>query len=185
MRILGKVSITVQCIHGGVSSGTFHIKGNVVLDLAKNFDTECIAGSKMRCLLMRGQHFTSSPSTGSTSSPPSTSPTASPARSPTSSQGRPLPPPHAKPSPTLPGRPLPTPPGRPSPSPPSSPCRTLPRSPPGLPSTPQHQVQPHHHQPSHNSPHIEVSLCGQSSPLSPLAANIHVLQSVFNETLSV
>ena len=63
MRILGKVSITVQCIHGGVSSGTFHIKGNVVLDLAKNFDTECIAGSKMRCLLMRGQHFISSPST--------------------------------------------------------------------------------------------------------------------------
>ena len=62
MRILGKVSITVQCIHDGVSSGTFHIKGNVVLDLAKNFDTECVAGSKMKSLLMRG---TSSPSTPS------------------------------------------------------------------------------------------------------------------------
>ena len=54
MRILGRVSITVQCIHGGVSSGTFHIKGNVVLDLAKKFDTECIAGTKMKSLLMRG-----------------------------------------------------------------------------------------------------------------------------------
>ena len=28
MRILGKVSLTVQCIHDGVSSGTFHLKGN-------------------------------------------------------------------------------------------------------------------------------------------------------------
>ena len=26
MRILGKVSLTVQCIHDGVSSGTFHLR---------------------------------------------------------------------------------------------------------------------------------------------------------------
>ena len=44
MRILGKIAVTVQCIHDGVSSGCFHIKANVVLDLAKNLDTECVAG---------------------------------------------------------------------------------------------------------------------------------------------
>ena len=51
MRILGKISITVQCINDGVSSGTFHIKGNVVLDLAKHLDTECVAGAKMAAQL--------------------------------------------------------------------------------------------------------------------------------------
>ena len=40
MRILGRVSITAQCIHDGVSSGAFQIKANVILDLAKNLDTE-------------------------------------------------------------------------------------------------------------------------------------------------
>ena len=54
MRILGKISLTVQCIHDGVSSGTFHIKANVVLDLAKNLDTECVAGTKMAAQL-RGE----------------------------------------------------------------------------------------------------------------------------------
>ena len=53
MRILGKVSLTVQCIHDGVSSGTFHLKGNVVLNLAKNLGTECIAGVKAKSLLAR------------------------------------------------------------------------------------------------------------------------------------
>ena len=51
MRILGKIATTVQCIHEGVSSGTFHIKANVVLDLAKNLDTECVAGVKMTAQL--------------------------------------------------------------------------------------------------------------------------------------
>ena len=54
MRILGKVSISVQCIQDGVSSGAFHIKGNVVLDLNKNLDTECVAGSKMETQLLGG-----------------------------------------------------------------------------------------------------------------------------------
>ena len=44
LRILGKVSLTVQCINDGVSFGTFHIKGNVILHLAKSLDTECVAG---------------------------------------------------------------------------------------------------------------------------------------------
>ena len=40
MRILGKISLTAQCIHDGISSGAFHIKANVILDLAKNLDTD-------------------------------------------------------------------------------------------------------------------------------------------------
>ena len=51
MRILGKVSLTVQCIHDGISSGAFQIKANVILDLAKNLDTECVAGTKMAAQL--------------------------------------------------------------------------------------------------------------------------------------
>ena len=51
LRILGKVSLTVQCINDGVSFGTFHIKGNVILHLAKSLDTECVAGAKTRSLL--------------------------------------------------------------------------------------------------------------------------------------
>ena len=55
MRILGKVQITAQCIHDGVSSGAFQIKANVVLDLAKNLDTECVAGTKMAAQLQAGK----------------------------------------------------------------------------------------------------------------------------------
>ena len=51
MRILGKVSLTTQCIHDGIPSGAFQIKANVILDLAKNLDTECVAGSKMAAQL--------------------------------------------------------------------------------------------------------------------------------------
>ena len=51
MRILGRVSLTVQCIHDGISSGAFQIKANVILDLAKNLDTECVAGTKMAAQL--------------------------------------------------------------------------------------------------------------------------------------
>ena len=55
MRILGKVSITAQCIHDGISSGAFHIKANVVQDLAKNLDSECVAGAKMEAQLKAPQ----------------------------------------------------------------------------------------------------------------------------------
>ena len=47
MRILGKVSITVQTIHEGLASGNFHLKASVVLDLFKNFEIESIAGVKL------------------------------------------------------------------------------------------------------------------------------------------
>ena len=67
MRILGKVSLTVQTIQDGLSSGTFHIKAKVVTDLTKNFDTDCVAGSKTRNPLKPNR----SPSLARTSAPPS------------------------------------------------------------------------------------------------------------------
>ena len=72
MRILGKVSLSVQCIQDGVSSGAFHIKGNVVLDLNKNLDTECVAGSKMEAQLMGGgPNVPASPASAAPSPAPS------------------------------------------------------------------------------------------------------------------
>ena len=76
MRILGKVSITAQCIHDGISSGAFHIKANVVQDLAKNLDSECVAGAKMEAQL-KGNKSPSGTPTPTARSPPPT-PAASP-----------------------------------------------------------------------------------------------------------
>ena len=56
MRILGKISLTVQCVHEGISSGTYHIKANVVKDLDKNLDTECVAGTGQAQLIARLDH---------------------------------------------------------------------------------------------------------------------------------
>ena len=89
MRILGKISMTVQCIHDGVSSGTFHIKGNVVLDLAKNLDTECVAGTKMAAQLSGDITAPSTPARAAPSPAPSVpaagSPRTPPPRAPRSS----------------------------------------------------------------------------------------------------
>ena len=89
MRILGKVSLTVQCIHDGVSSRTFHVKGNVVLDLAKNFDCDAISGSKMRSLLLNGRSSPSSLSSPSRSTSPSSTSTPPARPSAQSSTARP------------------------------------------------------------------------------------------------
>ena len=48
MRILGRVSTTVQCIQNGRTGSNFHIKGFVVTDLYKLMDTHCVAGNKMK-----------------------------------------------------------------------------------------------------------------------------------------
>ena len=48
MRILGRVSTTVQCIQNGRTGSNFHIKGFVVSDLYKLLDSHCVAGNKMR-----------------------------------------------------------------------------------------------------------------------------------------
>ena len=128
MRILGKVSITVQCIHDGVSSGTFHIKGNVVLDLSKHFDTDVIAGTKMRSLLIRDRR---SPSPTSPSSRRSPSPSTPSQTSPTASQARPSAPSSSKARPSAP------------PTPARTPAQTPPRSrPPGTPLFKDADVQP-------------------------------------------
>ena len=47
LRILGRVSITVQTIHDGLASGSFHLRANVILDLNKTVDCECVAGVKL------------------------------------------------------------------------------------------------------------------------------------------
>ena len=96
MRILGKVSLTVQTIQDGLPCGTFHIKANVVTDISKNFDTDCVAGSKTRSQL-ETRPVSSAPAPTSTGRPSPTSSTGRP--SPTSSTGRPSPPPQGRPSP--------------------------------------------------------------------------------------
>ena len=47
LRILGRISTSVQCISDGVQSGNLHFKANVVQDLYQCFDTHSIAGTKM------------------------------------------------------------------------------------------------------------------------------------------
>ena len=78
MRILGKVSLTVQTIQDGLSSGNFHIKANVVTDLTKNFDTDCVAGSKTRNQLNQSRCPQVTPPPARTSAPPSPARTSAP-----------------------------------------------------------------------------------------------------------
>ena len=47
MRILGKISTTVQCIQDGRVSGNYHIKARVVQDLYINMETHGVAGKKL------------------------------------------------------------------------------------------------------------------------------------------
>ena len=47
MRIVGKVSITVQCIRNGATADNVHIRAFVILNLLDNLDADSIAGSKM------------------------------------------------------------------------------------------------------------------------------------------
>ena len=67
LRILGKVAITVQTIHNGLASGNFHMKANVVLDLAKNLEIECVAGVKLTKQLQDNCTYSGALSTGSSS----------------------------------------------------------------------------------------------------------------------
>ena len=47
LRILGKVSSSVQCIQDGAPAGNMHFKATVVQDLYATFDTHSIAGKKL------------------------------------------------------------------------------------------------------------------------------------------
>ena len=154
MRILGKIAVTVQCIHDGVSSGCFHIKANVVLDLAKNLDTECVAGNKMAAQL-RGEK--SPPSPAATSRTPST-----PARAAHS------------PAPSVPAA------GSPRTPPPRAP-RSSPRSPPGFPARPQYAASSGDStkQPRPSIPVFSVTSDG--CELSPRTANVRALTTAFKD----
>jgi hypothetical protein len=52
LRILGKISTTVQCISDGSISGNLHFKATVIQDLYQTFDTHSIAGNKLSRLLL-------------------------------------------------------------------------------------------------------------------------------------
>ena len=47
LRILGKVSTSMQCIVDGMPAGNMHFKAHVIQDLYKLFDTHSIAGFKL------------------------------------------------------------------------------------------------------------------------------------------
>ena len=47
LRILGKISTSVQCIVDGMPAGNMHYKAHVIQDLYKLFDTHSIAGNKL------------------------------------------------------------------------------------------------------------------------------------------
>ena len=152
LRILGKVSITVQCIHDGVSSGAFHIKANVILDLAKNLDTECVAGAKMAAQL-------------SGDSPPSA--LSTPRATPPPGQGA------RSPAPAVPAPAPRTPPPRSAgPS-----TRSPPRSPPGFPTPRYPSTSPGTPEVA-TVPVLRLEADGRQ--MSPRAANIRALGTAFN-----
>ena len=51
LRILGKISTSVQCIAEGRTSGNVHFKALVIENLCDHFDVHSIAGIKMNQLL--------------------------------------------------------------------------------------------------------------------------------------
>ena len=164
MRTLGKISTAVQCVIDGVSQGTFHVKANVILDLAKNLDTECVAGVKMATQLesKEGNCTYSGAFT-----PPRTSHTTSPSSTPASNHSDCSTPTKILLQKIEDGAKSPV--ESPSDLRRSEAARALvaarakqsPRSPPGFPTTPQYRPQP-------------------AAALSPLTANIRQLDEMFN-----
>ena len=136
LRILGRVSISVQTIHDGLASGSFHLKANVILDLNKSVDCECVAGVKLSSRLIQASSSKcsgdNSPSTSTTtSSRSSPSPTSSKQSSTPKSPSKATPSAFARTSATSPlARPSANPSGRTSPT--SS-------FPPGFPPQPQYR----------------------------------------------
>jgi len=73
LRILGKISTSVQCIMGGTVSGNMHIKASVVENLNDHFDVHSIAGNKLSKLLVSPPNCVASDM--ATNSPEPTTPT--------------------------------------------------------------------------------------------------------------
>ena len=57
LRILGKVSTSVQCITNGLPLGNMHFKAHVVEDLKETFNTHSIAGDKLNKKLIGPSQF--------------------------------------------------------------------------------------------------------------------------------
>ena len=145
LRILGKVSQTVQCVKDGKLQGNIHIKANVVEDLKVTFDTHSIAGEKMTKILMSENNKQDKKPSGPTSPSPSVNGSCysgfggSLAGTPSSRSSSPA----SSRSPSASSPPRSTPSGRPS-------------SPPGFPPVPQY----HNHRPP-----PDVTRCEPSAPL--------------------
>ena len=103
LRILGKVSFTMQCVHDGNVFGTLHFTGSVIENLHQHFDVHCVAGRKLSLMLNGDDGSSSSSSCGSLQSSPtrrrSPSPTIpSPRGRPPPSKHKTAPPPHESPT---------------------------------------------------------------------------------------
>ena len=170
-RILGKVCVTVQTIHGGLASGNFNLKASVVLDLHKTLDIESVAGVKMTKQLTRNDSLntssSSAPCLGAEDiSSCSTSQASSPPRSPPPAPAARPPAPRTAPR---------SPPTRPrSRSPPPRPS-----SPPGFPVQPQYRntVTKPQQLPS-RPPEIQVSMTTIANPTAR-SCNLHSLEETF------
>ena len=92
LRILGRISQSVQTITDGVISGTIHIRANMVEDLRKTFDCHSIAGKKMLEMLSKENAATvSQPASPSSSTTGSAEQSLAPAKSPVSPPASPSP----------------------------------------------------------------------------------------------
>ena len=59
MRVFGTVTTTVQCVQDGEMCGTTTVRADVIQNLAKNLNVECIASQRLSSQL-RGKSCTSS-----------------------------------------------------------------------------------------------------------------------------
>ena len=69
LRILGKVSSSVQCILDGRPAGNLHFKATVVQDFFSTFDTHSIAGQKLSDKLIGPPYVLSSAEDNSETEP--------------------------------------------------------------------------------------------------------------------
>ena len=82
MRILGKISQTVQTISNGIVSGTIQLRASVVENLSEIFDSHSIAGKKITEMLQKKKNPASSPPRGESPVKTSPSPPSEPPSSP-------------------------------------------------------------------------------------------------------
>ena len=178
LRLLGKVSCTVQCVVNGSFLGNFNFKANVIEDLKLHFDSHCIAGAQMSMLLSPTQNVDCRQDTSAESDDDNdTNLTFSPGCSTSSS-----------PSASPPSTPRRTTPARPT-APSSTRARTsasssaarppaCPSSPPGFHPTPQFQST----LVRRKCPEINVTIGNvYSQPFRPLIANSETYSDVFKD----